>query len=328
MDFKINFKRWFFALLSFYAFNAAAGLEDSQAVNSFVEQMVTKHHFDARQLQTLLQSSEIKSDIINKISSPAEGIPWYKYRKIFMTDKRINGGVSFWRQNASALRIVSTKYSVPEEIIIAIIGVETQYGENVGKYRVIDALVTLGFGYPKRSAFFLSELENYLLLCREEQVDPLTPVGSYAGAMGLPQFMPSSYRSFAIDFEQDNSRDIWKNPADAIASVANYFAKHDWRKGGAIFIPALAEDGSYKSSLSKNLEPDLSVTDLQSLHIAVPELLELEKKVKLLAFEQEQGEDLWLGLHNFYVITRYNRSPLYAMAVYQLAQAIADKMKK
>lgn len=319
---------WLWLSLNTHVGNSFAMVENTPAVEQFVAKMVTQHHFDVQQLRILLQAAEIKPDILKKISSPAEGIPWYKYQRIFLTEKRIDGGIKFWKQNASTLRTVSARYGVPEEIIIAIIGVETQYGENVGNHRVIDALTTLGFAYPKRSAFFLSELENFLLLCREEGIDPLLPVGSYAGAMGLPQFMPSSYRNFAVDFEQDNARNIWKNPADAIASVGNYFAKHHWQKGGTVFIPALALDDQYKSALTKDVLPDFTLADLQRLNIQVAELSKLTEKVKLLAFEQEQGEDLWLGLHNFYVITRYNRSPLYAMAVYQLAQAIADKIKR
>ncbi len=314
-------------LLSCYWSVAMAVIDNPEAVQAFIERMVTKHHFDARQLQSLLDAAEIKPEILAKISAPAEAMPWYKYRKIFMTEKRIAGGVSFWRQNAQTLSIVSRQTGIPEEIIIAIIGVETLYGERVGSFRVIDALATLGFAYPKRSTFFLSELEQFLILCREERLDPLQPVGSYAGAMGLPQFMPSSYRNFAVDFGHDNARDIWKNPADAIASVANYFAKHKWQKGGGIFIPALADGVAYKDLLSSELAPELSPADLQLHHVSIADDSELEPSVKLLAYEQESGDELWLGLHNYYVITRYNHSPLYALAVYQLAQAIADQYK-
>ncbi|MEQ1637064.1 MAG: lytic murein transglycosylase B [Methylococcales bacterium] len=327
--FKYTLLRIYFLCLTlFYCLEAQAAIDNTPLVNNFVEQMVAKHYFDRVQVQTWLQSAEIKPAILNAMNSPAEGIPWYKYRKIFMTETRIAGGVEFWQQNAAVLTQVSARYGVPAEIIIAIIGVETQYGDNVGNYRVLDALVTLGFAYPKRSAFFLSELEHFLLLCREEHIDPLMPVGSYAGAMGLPQFMPSSYRDFAVDFEQDKHRDIWINPADAIASVANYFVKHQWRPGAEVFVPAIAEGEQYKKSIRKTLEPDLTVADLQRLGVAVMDSLAANDKVKLLAFEQELGEDLWLGLHNYYVITRYNHSPLYAMAVYQLSQAIVDRRRE
>lgn len=304
-----------------------AAIAPSSALDVFKAKMVDIHHFDPVQIEAWMQAAEIKPAILSAMSAPAEGIPWYKYRKIFMTDKRIDGGVKFWQQHAATLAGVSTRYGVPAEIIVAIIGVETQYGGNVGNFRVIDALATLGFAYPKRSAFFLSELENFLLLCREEKMDPLKPLGSYAGAMGLPQFMPSSYRDFAVDFEQDNHRDIWTNPRDAIASVANYFIKHQWQPGGKVFLPALADNENYQTAIRKELEPDLVLADLQRLGLSVVDALAPEVRVKLLAFEQEQGEDLWLGLQNYYAITRYNHSPLYAMAVYQLSQAIAEKMQ-
>jgi membrane-bound lytic murein transglycosylase B len=244
-----------------------------------------------------------------------------------MTDKRIKGGVTFWQENEVALSEVESKTGVPAEIIVAIIGVETQYGENTGHYRVIDALSTLGFAYPKRSQFFLDELENFLILCREEKMDPLEPTGSYAGAMGIPQFMPSSYRAYAADFENDKKRDIWNNPADAIASVANYFIKHNWQKGGDVAFQVTAEGDAYQQALTKGLKPDLKWLDLQALSVSSQQALKQDEMVKLLSYQQVEESDLWVGLHNFYVITRYNHSSLYAMAVYQLSVAINEKMK-
>ena len=287
--------------------------------------MVEKHQFDDAELKQLFQSVEIKEKIIKTMERPAEGLPWYKYRKIFMTDKRIKGGVKFWQENEVALSEVEAETGVPAEIIVAIIGVETQYGENTGHHRVIDALSTLGFAYPKRSKFFLGELESFLILCREEKMNPLDPTGSYAGAMGIPQFMPSSYRAYAADFENDKKRDIWNNPADAIASVANYFIKHHWLKGGAVAFPVTTEGDAYQQALTKGLKPDLKWNELQALSVNSQQTLKQDESVKLLAYQQEEASDLWIGLHNFYVITRYNHSPLYAMAVYQLSTAIAEK---
>ncbi|MDD1629019.1 MAG: lytic murein transglycosylase B [Methylococcaceae bacterium] len=292
--------------------------------------MVTTHQFDESELNELFQAVEIKEDILKKISSPAEGLPWYKYRKIFITEARINNGVKFWQENESALTAVEQLTGIPAEIIIAIIGVETSYGQKTGNYRVIDALSTLAFAYPPRSKFFLSELENFLLLCREEHINPLEPVGSYAGAMGMPQFMPSSFRAYAADFDNDSHRDIWHNKGDVIASVANYFVKHQWQAGQAIAIPVEATGENYKTALTKGLKPDLRLAELESLNLKISRSLPLNTKVKLLAFEQEPfgqkpGEELWAGLDNFYVITRYNHSPLYAMAVYQLSQSILNK---
>ena len=242
-----------------------------------------------------------------------------------MTDARIDAGTGFWQQNESTLAEIERQTGVPAAIVVAIIGVETFYGKNTGSYRVIDALSTLGFDYPKRSPFFLSELEHFLLLCRDQNISPLTPTGSYAGAMGMPQFMPSSYRTYAADFDGDRHSDIWNNPADVIASVANYFAKHHWQPGQDIAFQVNARGENYKSALGGDLKPDLTIAELKSLQVASPARLKPHQKAKLLAFEQEQGSDLWLALDNFYVITRYNHSPLYAMAVYQLSQAIADK---
>lgn len=241
-----------------------------------------------------------------------------------MTEARIEGGVKFMQDNASALAVTQQKYGVPPEIITAIIGVETSYGKNTGSYRVIDALSTLAFNYPKRSPFFTGELENFLLLCREEHIDPLQPTGSYAGAMGIPQFMPSSFRSYAADFEGDYHRDIWNNPADAIASVGNYFYKHHWQRGQPVAFQAAVQGNAYRKALGGDLKPDRTIVQLKALNVESIETASPNQKAKLLAFELEQGEELWLGLDNFYVITRYNHSPLYAMAVYQLSRAIAE----
>ena len=310
-----------------FSSSVSAAVEESELLNDFVEKMVSRHQFDEAELKDLFKSVEVKQNILKAISSPAEAMPWYKYRKIFMTESQINGGLRFWQENEAVLKTVEQQYGVPAEIITAIIGVETRYGARTGSHRVIDALSTLAFAYPKRSKFFLSELENFLILAREENMNPLEPLGSYAGAMGVPQFMPSSYRSYAADFDQDQKRDIWNNNADVIASVANYFSTHHWHQGEAVAYFVSVKGERYKQALSKGLKPNISVDKLQQLDVSVPEQLTKDESVKLLSFEQENGDDLWIGLHNFYVITRYNHSQLYAMAVYQLSQAIADKKK-
>lgn len=324
---------WFKSIscvLCFALVSCTSTIKDAESYNPFISKMVTTHQFDESELNELFQAVEIKEDILKKISSPAESLPWYKYRKIFITEARINNGVKFWQENESALTAVEQLTGIPAEIIIAIIGVETSYGQKTGNYRVIDALSTLAFAYPPRSKFFLGELENFLLLCREEHINPLEPVGSYAGAMGMPQFMPSSFRAYAADFDNDSHRDIWHNKGDVIASVANYFVKHQWQAGQAIAIPVEATGENYKTALTKDLKPDLRLSELESLNLKISRSLPLNTKVKLLAFEQEPfgqkpGEELWAGLDNFYVITRYNHSPLYAMAVYQLSQSILNK---
>ncbi len=217
------------------------------------------------------------------------------------------------------------QYGVPPEIIVAILGVETNYGKHQGKYRVIDALATLAFAYPPRSAFFLGELENFLLLCREQGLNPALPIGSYAGAMGMPQFMPSSFRRYAVDFGGNQQRDIWHSKTDIIGSVAQYFAAHHWQKGHPIAVPMTAENNLYKAKITPNLKPDLRLAELESLNLKTSVPLALSEKIKILELKQEQSEELWAVLENFYVITRYNHSPLYAMAVYQLSQSILNK---
>jgi membrane-bound lytic murein transglycosylase B len=292
---------------------------------AFIGRMVADHHYNKAELDSLFQSVDIKADILKKISSPAEGMPWYKYRKIFMTDTRISAGVKFWQDNTLALTKAEQQYGVPAQIIVAILGVETLYGQKTGSYRVIDALSTLSFAYPPRSQFFTGELEKFLELCKKQQLDPLSPTGSYAGAMGMPQFMPSSFLSYAIDFNQDNHADIWHTPDDAIASIGNYLAQHHWQKGQAIAVPVTAKNDDYKAKLSKDLKPELRIAELESLNLTTSKALPLDTEVKLLSFEQPQGNELWAGLNNFYVITRYNHSPLYAMAVFQLSESILNK---
>jgi len=307
-----------------------------QNESAFIDKMVATHQFKQTELEDLFKNVAIKDDILKRITAPAEAMPWYKYRKIFLTEARIDGGVKFWQENAQALATVEKQYGVPAEIIVAIIGVETRYGESTGKHRIIDALSTLAFAYPPRSRFFLGELESFLLLCRDERMNPLQPTGSYAGAMGIPQFMPSSFRNFAVDFDGDGRRDIWQNNSDVIASVANYFVKHQWQTGQDIAYPVelLTAGDAYKKALNGDLKPNLRVAELDSLHLKITstsqKALPLDAKVKLLSFEQQalgqkQGEELWIGLDNFYCLTRYNHSPLYAMAVYQLSQSILNK---
>lgn len=301
---------------------ADAEIANSDSLDRFIAQMVKKHNFTETELRTLFKSVNIQQPILDAMATPAEGKPWHKYREIFMTESRIAGGVQFWHDNETALKTVEQQYGVPAEIIIAIIGVETKYGAFTGKYRVIDALATLGFAYPKRSEFFLKEMENFLLLSREEHIDPLQPLGSYAGAMGLAQFMPSSFRAYAKDFDQDQKRDIWHNNSDAIASVANYFVANKWQAGEAITMRVNAKGDAYRQALSKGVKPDTTVGQLRKLGVDIPTQLANSENAKLLSYPLLDGEELWLGLHNFYVITRYNHSPLYAMAVYQLSQAI------
>lgn len=293
-------------------------IKDNSTVDTFINSMVLKYQFDETQLKTVLAQAQIKDDILQKISKPAESLTWSKYRAIFIKPERINAGVQFWHEHEQTLIEVEKYYGVPAEIIVAIIGVETSYGKHTGNYRVIDALNTLAFAYPARSEFFSEELAQFLVLCREEKINPLIPTGSYAGAMGIPQFMPSSYRHYAVDFNKDNYRDIWRNPDDAIASVANYFKQFHWQIGQPIAFNAIAQGDSYKSLLNADLKPNSTIAQLKQFTISIKASLPDNTAVKLLALDNE----LWVTLDNFYVITRYNHSPLYAMAVFQLSREL------
>lgn len=297
----------------------------SPKINTFIDTMAAEHSFSRSALVTLFQSVKIKAPIIKAISKPAEKrLVWHQYKKIFLTPKRIQHGVAFWKKYESELNQVEKKYRVPAKIIVAIIGVETYYGKITGKHRVIDALATIAFGYPKRETFFTNELKQFLILCRDEGMDPLVPTGSYAGAMGIPQFMPSSFRHYAADFDGDQKRDIWSNHGDVFASIANYFIRHHWQPEQPVAFKIQHKTDAFTQALSKGLKPDTTVSALQNrnLHLAFPESLNSTDRVKLLRFQQKETIDLWLGLQNFYAITRYNHSPLYAMAVFQLSEAI------
>jgi membrane-bound lytic murein transglycosylase B len=299
-------------------------VKNEATIGAFIQQMVSKHPFDEQELTDLFDKVELKEDIIKKISKPSEGLPWYKYRKIFLKEPRIKAGVQFWHDNEQTLAAVEQETGVPAAIIVAIIGVETQYGQHTGNYRVIDALATLAFAYPPRSPFFRTELEHFLVLCKEGHIDPLNPTGSYAGAMGMPQFMPSSYRIYTIDYNKDKYRDIWHNPADVIASIGNYFAKHGWKTGQPVAFP-LGENEQKPANLKPFLKEDLSLIKSNRPNPNISKPLLSTKKAKIIAFEQENGEELWAASDNFFVITRYNHSPLYAMAVFQLSLAISNQ---
>lgn len=297
---------------------------DYETSQQFINNMQSRHAFDAKQLEELLGKTKIREDILKAISRPAEKKPWHQYRPIFVTASRIAGGVKFWEKHTDILALAEKEYGVPAEIIVAIIGVETRYGKNTGRYRVIDALSTLAFAYPPRSKFFTSELEHYLLMTRDENLDPLELTGSYAGAMGQPQFISSSYRSYAVDFDNDGKRDIWKNPADAIGSVANYFKRHGWTQGKPVTTKIDASSVDDEQLIrERKLKPTLTLSQLKQKGVTdIPDNYDGELMSAMICLEQKEGNECWLGLKNFYAITRYNHSALYAMAVYQLSQEI------
>lgn len=297
-------------------------------VQAFIQEMAATHGFNAEELTTLFSRIRSRSDIIALITRPAEAKPWHAYRNIFITPKRIQGGVAFWKIHEAALARAEKVYGVPAEIIVAIIGVETAYGEHTGKHGVLEALATLAFDYPRRADFFRKELENYLLLTREEGIDPLSLQGSYAGASGIGQFMPSSYRAYAVDFDGDKQRDLWSNPEDAIGSVANYLKEHRWQRGQPITTQAQIEGELHQRLINETIsEPTRAVANFKQQGIIPQQAVDDSLKAMLLKFQGSQTLEYWLGFENFYVITRYNRSPLYAMAVYQLSEDIR-RLKK
>jgi len=298
-------------------------------INDFIAEMVRDHNFAPSSLESVLSQAEMKQSILDAISRPAERtLEWKDYRKIFVTQKRINGGVSFMRKHRVALERAEMIYGVPKEVITAIIGVETYYGRMAGNYRVVDALSTLAFDYPPRAEFFRSELKEYFILAQEEGIDPLSIKGSYAGAMGYGQFIPSSYRNFAVDFDGDKKRDIWTNPKDAIGSVANYFKKHGWQTGEPVVVPAVAIGEDYSDIVNASLKPKLSVEALAAKGFSAKDRRRYQGLATAMELQGEKGVEHWLGLKNFYVITRYNHSKLYAMAVHQLSQEIKEADQK
>ncbi|MCC5827214.1 lytic murein transglycosylase B [Alkalimonas sp.] len=296
----------------------AAGSADTRA---FMQSMIEQHEFDATQLQAVMEQAKFNQDVLNAIQRPWEARPWYQYYPIFLTEQRLLRGLQFWSQHAASLAKAEQIYGVPASIIVAIIGVETNYGQHMGQYPVLDALYTLGFYYPPRQDFFRKELAEYLLLSREEGFTPGETMGSYAGAMGLGQFISSSYRHYAIDFDGDGVRDLLSNPVDAIGSVANYFKASRWQAGGVVAVPAqVARHLDTEPWLQgRNLQLNHSVAELAAAGIRFEVDVPPHTPARLFAFQQKEHIEYWVGLPNFYSITRYNHSPLYAMAVYQLS---------
>lgn len=303
----------------------AGDYQQSPQVAEFVNEMTRDYGFAGEQLTSLFAEVERKQAILDAISRPAEKAkPWKDYRPIFITDKRISKGVEFWQQHEATLARAEAEYGVPAQVIVAIIGVETFYGGNTGSWRVMDALSTLAFDYPPRAPFFRKELREFLLLTREEQVEPLNMTGSYAGAMGLPQFMPSSFRAYAVDFDGDGHINIWTNPVDAIGSVASYFKRHGWQPGGAVVSAATVKGPMVDQGLTVGLDPVKSVAELRALGWTSASSLADDLPVTAFRLDGAAGAEHWLGLPNFFVITRYNRSVMYAMAVNQLAELVVD----
>ncbi len=297
-------------------------------VGEYIDSLTTSHGFSRPWLVRVFAGARKNDTVIANISKPAEKVlAWHDYRDIFLTEARINAGVNFWRHHRTAVGAARQKFGVAGEMVVAIIGVETFYGRYRGKYRVIDALATLAFDYPPRAAFFKRELTEFLLLVREEGVDPFTVTGSYAGAMGYGQFIPSSYRAYAVDFDGDGHRDIWSNATDAIGSVASYFARHGWRGRGPTAIRVRLGDAAAARFANTGLDLARTVGELRGAGVTGMDGVADNEKAALFRMDAEDGVEYWLGLHDFHVITRYNRSSMYALAVLQLSDAIRQRLQ-
>ena len=305
------------------------GYPAREEVRSFIDELADGHGFVARDLERWLAAARFQPRIVELMNRPIVEPPkWFEYAPPFLAQARIDAGVAFWNTHAATLARAEGELGVPAEVIVAILGVETYYGRYTGSHRVIDALATLAFDYPRRATFFRGELREFLLLAREQGFSPLAPKGSFAGAIGLPQFMPGSYRRYAIDFDGDGRIELASSPADAIGSIANYLVRHDWQPGQPVLLPATIAPDS-REGLIRRLDGGLS--ERRKLAAwraegASSDALPFDltgDPLGILMLEEGAGEaSFWLAFNNFYVITRYNRSRLYATAVWQLAQAL------
>jgi membrane-bound lytic murein transglycosylase B len=318
-------KKWWLIALCFIISPAYADISERKDVQAFIQEMVKDHGYSETDLNNLFKKVTINENIIKMMDRPAEKTkPWYEYEPMFVTNAQVIAGVKFWKDNEAAFEKAQKEYGVPPEIILAILGVETRYGQNTGGFSVLNALSTLAFDYPRRSEFFTSELKQFLLLAREESVDPTTLMGSYAGAMGTPQFMPSSYRNYAVDFSGNGKRDIWKNNTDVIGSVANYFKAHGWQANGPVAYQANISGDAYKTIPVNKLDPFITIAKLKEQGVTPREKINLDPNqlATLIELKAKDGPEYWIGLNNFYVIMRYNPRVMYAMAVFELSQQI------
>jgi membrane-bound lytic murein transglycosylase B len=307
----------------------AGDYQGREDVLAFVQRVASQTSYTEQELVDLFGKVEKQEHLFAKLDRPAEKeLKWYQYKGIFIKDKRVDLGVKFWQKHRELLAEVSAETGVPEEIIVAIIGVETFYGIYRGKDPVFDSLVTLAFDYPRRAKFFTVELEQFLLLAKEQGFDARALRGSYAGAMGMPQFISSSYRNYAVDFDQDGQTNLFDSIPDITGSVANYFVKHGWQRDGLVARPLEVAESSLVDNLEPGVKPNYTWSELKQNGLQSQFSIGEETPVALVRLEQKNHSEFWAGFQNFYVITRYNHSELYAMAVYQLAKLISFEYKK
>ena len=304
------------------ALPCAATFDRMPEVGKFIDEIVVKHDFDRSQLQRWFSHAQVQNSVLRAMSTPGTARPWHSYRASQVTDARIRGGVDYWRRHAAILARASAEFGVPEEMIAATIGIETHYGRTLGTNVVFDTLATLAFLYPRRAELFRAELEQFLLLTRELDVAPRNYKGSYAGAVGVSQFLPGSYRRHAVDFDKDGRRDLWSH-ADAIGSVANYYKAYGWTSGERVIValeqPSESAGQELQRLLERGLNPHTTVAALRASGLMPVEPVPDDALASVITAESESGPRYWLAFNNFYVITRYNRSVNYALAVHDLA---------
>ena len=309
--------RAIFALVLFMWVNSAYAA-NLPGISEFIDEMVVRHNFNRAELESAFEHANHLPRVIEAISRPATYRPWLEYRESFVNLERIKLGLRYWEKHQKSFLDAEQKYGVPQEIILAVIGVETVYGLDVGTFRTLDALTTLAFDYPSRAEFFRSELENYLLLARDQELDLLSIRGSYAGALGIPQFMPSSYRNYAVDFNDDRKVDLLHQSDDAIGSVASYLKAYGWKNGESVAIRAQID---YRICAGEIAIPR-TISEWKMAGV-LPDMEVVQSEyARLIDFTVTEGKEFWLALNNFEVITRYNNSDYYAMSVFQLAERI------
>lgn len=326
---SLFFQKMLLSLLVFCAgfVHADASFLARADVQRYIDEQVAAGTLTRPEMEAVFANVELKPGIISIMDKPSTARPWYQFRGNFYNERLIKEGVAFWQANEDTLRRAQEQFHVPPEMIVTIIGIETRYGGNTGSFRLADALSTLAFDYPRRAAFFRSELTELFLLAHSENINVLSLKGSYAGAMGLPQFMPSSFRKWAVDFDGDGHRDIWNNRVDAIGSVGNYFQLHGWQGGDDVIVPAEVVPGeALDKLLADKFNLHYSVAELRAMGVTPQAPVRDDARAVLFSLEVAPGETrYWLGLNNFYTITRYNKSTMYAMVAHELAQEIRNR---
>lgn len=323
----MNVIRPAFVLLSSLCALPALAFENARPeIRRFVDQLVAEDGFDRDQLRQLFAKAEKKQAILDAMTRPAERtVPWFEYSARFMTEKRIGEGLAFWDAHSERMAIIADPDLAA--VVTGILGVETSFGRLTGRYRVLDALSTLAFDYPPRSEFFRKELREFLLLTRDEAIDPASALGSYAGAMGAPQFIPSSYRNFAVDADGDGHRDLWSNWDDVIGSVANYLRMHGWRSGEPVLADARVDAAHAERFGPTRLELLDTVQSLRERGARFETSLPADAPAMMIVAQGKDGPVYRVGFNNFYAISRYNRSSMYSMAVYDLGEAVLARRR-